>query len=306
MEKDYLYKNRSFSSCLHTAYEWFCDNFKTILRVTWLPVLLYSLFGGLLILCTLRDPRIQALADKSPSLFLTIFILADIGVLVCSLWAGARFLSLVNGMTCKKNIVRQLVLILCDIVIACIVGGIIIGVVWLLIRHYDVSPIVFLADNWLVCLIGFIVLLLLSLPLAYASARYLIKPEATYLPDLSKTYSIGLRHLGFIFITLFITSIITGIIGLVVFMPQTILTMAQTISAIGVQFGDPSGMPNYFIPLHGATTTITIALLFYLTAYTLLVIIFMYGSIEKEQEERRSSLISEAEPTDNDESINTL
>ena len=287
MEKEFLYKNRSFSSCLNTAYEWFCDNFRTILRATWLPVLLYSIFGGLSILCTLRDARVEAFAEQSPGLFITLFSLANIGALVFSLWAWGRFFSLVNGMTCQKNIVRLLIIFLCDIVIGCIVGAFIVGGVWLLIRHNNITPIAFLADNWLICLLCFIVLVLLSLPLAYAGARYMMKTDATYLPDLPKTYPTGLRHLGFIFITTLITGIIIGIIGLVVFMPQSILMIAQIISAIGVQFGDPSGMPTYFIPLHGVTTALTSALFFYLTVYTMLVIVFMYGSIEKEQEERR-------------------
>ena len=124
MEKDFLYKNRSFSSCLNTAYEWFCDNFKTIIRVTWLPVLLYSIFGGLLLIGALRDPRVQAFAQNSPGLFLTLFILAGIGMLVCGLWAWARFLSLLNGMTCKTNILRMLIAFLCYTVIISIVGSI--------------------------------------------------------------------------------------------------------------------------------------------------------------------------------------
>ena len=308
MEKDFLYKNRSFSSCLNTAYEWFCDNFRTIFRATWLPVLLYSIFGGFSIICTLRDARVEAFAEKSPGLFLTLFCLANIGVLVFSVWAWGRFFSLLNGMTCKKNIIRLLIILLCDIVIGCIIGAFIVGGVWLLTRHKEITPMAFIADNWLICLICFIVIMLLSLPFSYAGARYMMKTDATYLPDLPKTYPTGLRHLGFIFITTLITGIIIGIIGLVVFMPQTILMMAQIISALGVQFGDPSGMPSYFIPLHGVTTALTSALFFYLTVYTMLVTVFMYSSIEKEEEERHTNLISEEEEelTDNDKPFKTF
>jgi hypothetical protein len=308
MEKDFLYKNRSFSSCLNTAYEWFCDNFKTIIRVTWLPVLFYSIFAGLLLVSTLRDPRVQAFAENLPWLYLTLFILANIGVLVCGLWAWARFLSLLNGMTCKNNILRLLIFILCYIVIISIVGTLVVGGAFLLIRHMGVTPLTFITDNWLVCLVSIIILILLILPLIYSFMKYLFKTESNFLLDLHKTYPTGLRHLGFIFTTIFITSIITGIIAIVMSLPQTILMMAQIISAFGVLHGDPSGMPSYFIPLHGTTTAITTILLFYLSAYTMLVTMFMYGSIEKEEEERRSSLINntEVEPTDNDNSFKTV
>jgi hypothetical protein len=306
MEKEFLYKNRSFSSCLNTAYVWFCDNFKTIVRVTWLPLLIYSIFAGLSLVCTLRDARIVEFAEQSPGLFLTIFIVASIGVLACYLWAWSRLLSLLNGLTGKKNILLLLILFLSDIVIGFIIGGILFGGSWLLFRHQGVTPAAFLLDNWLVCLIGFIVILLLTLPLAYASARYIMKPDTSYLLDLPKTYPTGLRHLGFIFITTLITGIITGIIAIVIALPQLILMTAQTISAFGVQQGDPSGMPGYFIPLHGATTAVTTILFFYLTVYMLLVSVFMYGSIEKEEEVRHATLISEEAPTDNEQQPKTF
>lgn len=306
MEKDFLYKNRSFSSCLNTAYEWFCDNFKTIIRVTWLPVLLYSIFGGLLLIGALRDPRVQAFAQNSPGLFLALFILAGIGMLVCGLWAWARFLSLLNGMTCKNNILRMLIAFLCYTVIISIVGTLVVGGAFLLIRHLGVTPQLFITDNWLVCLVSIIIIILLILPLIYSFMKYMFKTESNFLLDLHKTYPTGLKHLGFIFITIFITSIIAGIIAIVISLPQVILMMAQIISAFGVLQGDPSGMPGYFIPLHGTTTAITSILLFYLSTYTMLVTMFMYGSIEKEEEERHSSLINEEEPTDNDNSFKTI
>ena len=84
------------------------------------------------------------------------------------------------------------------------------------------------------------------------------------------------------------------------------LMTAQTISAFGVQQGDPSGMPGYFIPLHGATTAVTTILFFYLTVYMLLVSVFMYGSIENEEEVQHATLISEEAPTDNEQQPKTF
>lgn len=263
------------------------------MRTTWLPVLIYGIFAGLSTICTLRTARVEVFAEKSPGLFLTLFYLAAISMLIFFIWAWGRLFSLLNGMTCKKSIARMLISYLCIVAIGCIFGVFVIGAFWLLTRHNDVTPLEILKDNWLVCLICFIVFVLLALPLEYSFTQYMMKREANILPDLPKSYPTGLRHLGFIFITMLITGIITTIISIVITMPQTILVTAQTISAIGVLQGDPPGMPGYFIPLHGATTAITAIMFFYLSAFLLIVTVFMYGSIEKDEEEKISNFKSQ-------------
>lgn len=298
MEKEFFYKNRSFSSCLLSAYQLFNKNFRSILRVTWLPVLLNALFGGLFITLNVRHAKVQAFADAHTGIYLILYVFTILACIACTIWAWTRLLSLFNGWKRRKNALRLLFLFFCNVIITTIVLTVLFLPVIYAIYRKGVAPQMFLADNWLIILVLTIVGILLTTPLVYSSMHYLFCDEARYLKGLPKTYATGLRHLGFIIITLFLTGIITGIISLLISLPQIILSMAQTVSAIGVLQGDPDGMPGYFLALHGSTSAMTTFLLFYLSTFEFLVAIFMYGSIEKQREERRSSLISEAMASD--------
>ena len=60
MEKEMIYKSRGFSSCINSAYHLMSDNMKGIIRGTWLPALLTSLFSS--IAATLFIPNDETLA----------------------------------------------------------------------------------------------------------------------------------------------------------------------------------------------------------------------------------------------------
>lgn len=299
MEKDFIFKNRSFSSCLLAAYTLVGENMKGILRSTWLPVLLCGIFSGVFITTNIRLPEVQKFSDSHPALFLTIYGISLIGMIACSIWAYSRLFSMLNGQSRRWNLVRMLKLWLCCVIIGIIIGVILAGGALLAARHLKVDLLPFIVDNWLVVLCTCIVGVIALLPFNYVSMRYIISPEARFFPDLPKSYSIGFRHIGFIFITTLITLLILSIIGTIICLPFIILVVAQTFSAVGVANGDPSGMPGYFATLHGITYGVTIMLMIYLAMFQMIVYMFMYGSIEKQREERRNTKL----PTPADESI---
>ena len=150
MEKEFIFKKRSISSCLLAAYKLLGENMKGILQSTWLPVLLCGIFSGVFITTNIRLPEVQAFGTDHPALFLTIYTVSLIGMTVCSLWASSRLLSMLNGQTRSKNLLRMFLLYLCNLVIVVIIGGVLVVGALLCARHLKVNLMQFAADNWLV------------------------------------------------------------------------------------------------------------------------------------------------------------
>ena len=301
MEKEFIYKSRSFSSCIQAAYKLLCENTRNILRCTWLPVLLLGILSGIFVTINMRDPRIEALVEAHTGWFLAFFAISIPAILVCAFWALARLMSMLNGQRRRWNVMRLLGIFAFEVIIVAVASALIWGGVWLLARHLGADIPTTLTDNWVVVLAALLVVFLLSLPLNYVFMRYLIDEDANLLSF--KAYRTGLRYLGFIFITYFITGIITGIITLIISIPLIILVTAHTYSIVGYLNGDPLGMPAHFIALHAATYAVTLILLWYVSMFVLLVTLFMYGSIEKQREERRNTRLTDND-TDTDNSEN--
>lgn len=306
MEKDFIYKNRSFSSCLLAAYKLMGDNMKGILRSTWLPVLLCGVFSGMFITTNIRLPEVQEFGQTHPALFLSIYGVSLLGMTVCSLWAYSRLLSMLNERGRRWNLLRMLKLGLCLTIIIAISSGLIGGALVYLALRQQVELPVFLADNWLVLSLALIVYAIVLLPLNYQCMRYLLSGEARFFPDFTKSYATGFRHIGFIFITMLLTDIITAVVGGIISLPFLILVVAQTFSAVGVVNGDPSGMPGYFAALHGATYGLTTMLLMYVMMFSILVNMFMYGSIEQQRKERRKTVLATPELSANSSTTSSL
>jgi hypothetical protein len=127
------------------------------------------------------------------------------------------------------------------------------------------------------------------LPLAYVIMRYLYDRKATFWRELPHTYATGLRHIGFIFLTTLLISIIVGVVAMVTSIPLCILHIANILSLSGVAMGDPSGLPSYFLPLLFITTFLVSILAWYLNIFETLTYLFMYGSIESQEEGRHQN-----------------
>ncbi len=295
MDQELLYKNRSVSSCIFAAYKLMGENFKNIFRVTWLPVLLIGIFGSLFMLLNVQDERILSTAIAHPAIYLTLFAIFLIAMLACSVWASARFLSMLNERPVKQNLIRVLLLSLNTFAICLVIGLLITGAVFLLKRLLKCDIPTLLYDNWLVFMIAAIILLILLLPLTYISVRYLFDEKAHFWTNFLKNYARGFRHIGFLFLTFVIAGIITAVLGFIIYLPFSILVLAQSLSTFGVLQGDPSGMPGYILPLMGITYLVTVILLWYVSIYLFLVFIFMYGSIERQRSDRHAIPLAPAD-----------
>ena len=296
MEKEYLYKIRSFSSCFLAAYKLLRENAKGIFRCTWLPMLLFGVSSGLFMTLNLRNSDISTMAMEHGYLYLALWGLSFIGIVVGAVWAMARLLSMLNGEKRRWNAIRLILVSIFNFIIVGILSAIVAGAFYLWMRHSGGTLQETLQDNWLVILAVSLAFILMLLPFYYITIRYLFDRETRFVPALPKNYMTGLRHFGFIFITFLLLCLITGVIFLFVSLPFLVLVLAHTASTLGVLMGDPSGMPSSFIWLHGGTYALTTILMGYVSMFSLLVWLFVYGSIQKQREERKTTLI----PTNND------
>lgn len=115
MEQE-LYKHRSVSSCIKAAYDTVCNNAKTILFATWLPVLINAAVVSLT----------PVLNSKT-----TIGMIITAIVFIVSIFTNALLFSktatLLNGKLLAKNYKRFLlmsgVMVVCSFLIGIIIGA---------------------------------------------------------------------------------------------------------------------------------------------------------------------------------------
>lgn len=287
MEKEMIYKSRGFSSCINSAYHLMSDNMKGIIRGTWLPALLMSLFSSIAVTLFIPNDETLTFGLANKGLYLTVFYVSLFCVLVCDIWLYSRLMSVLNDQPRRWNFTRVLLATIYMFLIGFLVGFVIVGAFYLALRKTGGNPSLFLFDNWLVVLIVLLLVTLALLPFNYIVMRYLYDKDASFWGDLPKTYKTGLRHLGFIFITTLLTSIIVGIIVLIASLPLNILNVANLLSYNGKMIGDPDTLPNYFLPLFFFTILLVSIVLLYVYMFQMVVYLFVYGSIEKSEEERK-------------------
>ena len=132
-----------------------------------------------------------------------------------------------------------------------------------------------------------VILVAALLPLIYAMTKYVLTPKTHFLQMAGPAYVVGMRHVGSIFLVTLVVLIITALLTLVVQLPANILYIANLQSQIGALQGDPLGVPDYM----GRLNFVVFALMGFLQGYihlsTLFPYYFLYGSIEKQEEERR-------------------
>ena len=208
MEKETLYKSRSFSSCIQAAYKLMSDNLKGIVRSTWLPVLILGVSTSLLVTLNIPSPSILEFGISHTALFFTLVGVALLGMILCSVWAMSRLMSMLNEHSRWWNFKRVLIATLNFTAIFIVTYGILVAAFYWGIRYTGGSPAHFVNDNYLVVLVVSLLFILALLPLCYIIMRYLYDHQATFWREFPRTYTTGLRHLGFIFLTALLIGII--------------------------------------------------------------------------------------------------
>ena len=284
MEKDQdsiLMKDRSGRACISAGYRLYMSNFRRIFRYSWLAAVIFALsvsVGGTIMI--LR-PRLALFSGLLILIVEALF--ASYGFAVLKQHQQTGVISYTpRWFNLDVHIfVRTLKAWLNLIVIYLVTSAIVVGVALLAFSY--LSPYTALG---LACLMGLLAVVFL-LPLAYTNMRYVLTDGVGYWKDLRERYGIGFRRWGFIFLVVFVTSLLLAVICLITSLPAIILTIANQTATIGHLVGDPLGMPDYI----GWLAAVVFLLIGFLQAYVLLSFLFpiyyMYGSIDAHESNRK-------------------
>ena len=284
MEKDQdsiLTKDRSGRACISAGYRLYVSNFRRIFRYSWLAAVIFALsvsIGGTIMI--LR-PRLALFSGLLILIVEALF--ASYGFAVLKQHQQTGVISYTpRWFNLDVHIfVRTLKAWLNLIVIYIVTTAIVVGVALLAFTY--LSPYTALG---LACFMGLLAVVFL-LPLAYTNMRYVLTDGVGYWKDLRERYGIGFRRWGFIFLVVFVTSLLLAVICLFTSLPAIILTIANQTATIGHLVGDPLGMPDYI----GWLAAVVFLLIGFLQAYVLLSFLFpiyyMYGSIDAHESNRK-------------------
>ena len=284
MEKDQdsiLTKDRSGRACISAGYRLYVSNFRRIFRYSWLAAVIFALsvsIGGTIMI--LR-PRLALFSGLLILIVEALF--ASYGFAVLKQHQQTGVISYTpRWFNLDVHIfVRTLKAWLNLIVIYLVTVAIVVGVALLAFTY--LSPYTALG---LACFMGLLAVVFL-LPLAYTNMRYVLTDGVGYWKDLRERYGIGFRRWGFIFLVVFVTTLLLAVICLFTSLPAIILTIANQTATIGHLVGDPLGMPDYI----GWLAAVVFLLIGFLQAYVLLSFLFpiyyMYGSIDAHESNRK-------------------
>lgn len=279
-----VYKIRSFSSCMKAAYDMFSTNIKTIFRRTWLAALLFAAISAVAVIASCRIAFVPAVPSTAT---VVVFLAFSLLAVAAAVWFNTIIISLINGASVKSNLPRVIKLTVLILVISWIVWALAMvqSFVHLIQGHATLQALSYSTLSFY----GIMTVYLLALiPVLYSSMKYLIEHE-TKLPSVfGKSYIIGLRHWGYLFMLCFLTGIIMTIIYIIVSIPLSVAIMASVMDNAGMMMGDSSGLPGYFMLLMGSAAMVSSFIMLYAGAWFTMIVYYAYGHIEAKEKARKA------------------
>ncbi|MBR1400934.1 MAG: hypothetical protein IJ562_04995 [Prevotella sp.] len=294
-----LYKNRGYRATISAAYNTFIENYKQIFRHTWLCMALMALLIPVVFVVAFA----QVGGDFNPLVVGGYFLVSCL-LLVVEMFYYGRVAMLFNEKAYGWNIGRVVKLWLWTMllfsVIMLVVGGFValaaIGIIPAdQSAAQSVSPMAAEAANdmayfkimLLTYLLIFVVILLL-LPYTYVSMKYIAEPQTHMWKLFFKNFKVGMRHWGYIFLTLFVMYIILMAVSFIIALPLLILFVVFILFIIGTPYGDEAAMPGYFPWLLYIVGAVTVFASMFISIIMFYVLYYIYGSIEAREKERKS------------------
>ena len=284
MEKekdDILLKVRSSRGCISAGYRLYTGHFKHIFRYSWLAALIFALFcsvsGALMIMMPKLMPITAAILLIVECLFASYgFSVLKQHQTLGSILRPAKWFSIDTHI-----FVRTIKCWLCVLVIYMIASVLIVGLGFVAFKYLALYTAI--GCTALVTL----VILCLLLPLAYITMRYILNDGIGFWKQFRIGYGVGMRRWGFIFIVVLVACIVELLLMMLLSLPATILSMANTQSMFGVAMGDPYALPSYMPALAAGTFLIIGFLQAYVMLSVLFPIYYMYGSIDAQEQEKQ-------------------
>ncbi|MBR4898456.1 MAG: hypothetical protein IKZ48_06700 [Prevotella sp.] len=305
---------RSSRAVIINGYKLYMNNFRTIFRHTWPFAIVYSIVIAMMMYAFLHSlPQLMTATKLAQQGVMTndlrtfqafmyplLLVIMLINILLASpvfkLFSEYQQSGVIAPptkwyrvgawpmMLCMLRLLLWFILL--DIIVSMAIGIIFgIGAVLLMVTGINIGNAMITIG--VASILVSIIVMAMLLPLVYTTFKYLLTPRSSFVNILTHTYSVGLRHWGSLFLVMFMVAIINAIISTVIMLPYNILTAAITTSLAGVANGDPIGMPDYMGWMSFIVFCLAGFVLAYLTLSTLFPLYYLYGSIEKQEEERR-------------------
>ena len=286
-----LYKQRSMSACLKAAYVLWMSNINRILKVTWLPMLVYALLAAVATPPLFLADFIDSLGSNPGALVILNPIVLTFLQLGVAAWFTARIVNLLNGFDKKGNLSKSFTFTAFLFCIIVVWEMLLYGIeIFFVSSMYSNVPVLSV-DKFPLVLglirLGMVLLLCAFLvPMSYVFMKYMFTKGVSLRKFLKKYYITGLKHWAFLFGSAFFSLFVLGIITLFISLPGIILTIARTLSEQGERMSDPSGLPAYFGILTYVTFAVIYFILFFISVWNIFVMYYTYGTIEKQDEEK--------------------
>lgn len=289
MKQDELYKNRSISACLKTAYVLWSTNFTIICKRVWKPLLALSLSSVVAVEAALTVYKSAMMGQWSVGGGIAL-LLGLVLLLASSMWYLAAVMTLATPLGLRKCLRRSAAalgfLTGSFIVLSLLLMAVSVG--FFLLASKKMSPITEATWNTGIQAVIFLVYLVLMLPFAYSLMNYFNQPDTRFVAGFLKPWSRGMRHWGRLFSVMFFSGLILFIVEAVVEMPLYLLLKAAMMSADGVAGGDASGLPGSFPVLLAVTALIVYALIYLVTVWNIFTLHYAYGSMVATDREKKA------------------
>jgi len=275
METD-IYKHRSAASCVASAYNLITANAKTVLRRTWLPVLIYAVASPVVFLVATWHLNYVSYHEPMSVGVALALLLAFVVGMVALVWLYARVYQLFNGLMLKHNVKRQIRWLVLLLVVGMALGVLTGGMGYALASSQGGTSRWAFAGMAVLAIVA----LVLLLPLLYVWPAYMLSTDDKPGRRMWQYYRVGFRHWGFIFTAMFVCAMIAALFSLIMALPTLILMIAHVISFSGFVGGDDLNLPAYFGLLDFSVTTLTMFLSTYVSIWMAIVGCYVYGSIK--------------------------
>lgn len=278
-----LLKHRSITSCIAAAWHTWRDDARTILRSTWLPMVVTALAGALHSLVHLSDATMVHFRETQPLFSAVLMGLAALCMVAGMIWLLSRLFNFLNQKGRAYNKRRSTIGVLGYLVASIVVMAIIVSILAvcgipfspthpepqaaMLIPEGVIpsQPFTMMDIPWWVWHIGgSIIVFVVLLPLVHHSIRYQMEPDTCYCHHLVKGLKSGVKNWGFLLSTSFVAALVLALVSIIPALPLFLLHIAESRSTVGVIDGDPSGMPPSIPWLYAITSFVVGLIMLYI------------------------------------------
>lgn len=309
MNNDTAFKSNSAVASIKLGYRLFASHFKSLFKSSWLYAVLFGLvFAAVGTILSVSLPSIVSEAVAHPdaaqalgsryvgllALSVALFVVGGIVEVVFysrafsaigehiatgSIARPSRWISFNRHMAWRtlKGVLATLLVVVVPIAVPLLLVRLLTS---LSATNYSLFAICY----------SLFTILVMGVPMLFVPVRYILTDNAAYWPTLWKSFKTAFAHYGFVFIVALFVGVVMSLATLILQLPAIVLSTANYQAYLGVYYGDPLAMPGYVVPLSVAVFFVSGVMQAYIRMSSLFPLYYMYGSIETQEQERKTVL----------------